>query len=421
MTVADHIADLADVVDLAGTFFNNWGSSGYADILSSQWGAPDGDTEGILAALAKDVQQGTRRHFAALATAIREGADVVIRDLARTLDRSDISPNDSIQRILGIGLREWMIANSKVLKSRGVTNSSPSSVTGTGTGVLYMFSSDDQSTADELEAVTNGTIRLECITDEGGGRTAGQELFTVRDSAPSRDILELGGTAQTSVESWHSGRVTAIANADFSDDFGATASDTTKIPSWTLDNATYDPTDVTADTTNTYRGTQTVKIGGTGAILSQTFSGLPNNRPTFFGFKYNRAIGSGAGTLDMDAGSVSMSQITLAAQTGWNQAYKIAWPKRYTGGGNDIVITAAVSSGYINIAQVVIAPMVRIGGRWFIIIAGATDFLVGDYFTQQTSVSPNVRSIKDWLHRWYGFGFELPHDATPSSGWEDPT
>lgn len=420
MAVADHIADLADVVDLVGTYKDQWDSP-FSGILTSQWGAPTADTEGILAALGKDVQQGTRRHFAALATAIREGADVVIRDLARTLDRSDISPNDPIQRILGIGLREWMVANAKVFKDRGVTHNAASAVTGTGTGVLYLYTDDDQSTPDSLEAVTSGTTRFECTGDESFGRTPGAELFSVRDSAPSRDILELGGTAPTTTESWHSGRVTAIANADFSDSFGATATDTAKIPNWTLDDATYLPANTTADTTNLYRGTQTVKIAGTGAILSQVFSGLPNNRPTFFGFKWNRQIGSGAGTLDMAAGSVSMAQITMAAQTGWQQAYKIAWPKRYTGGGNDLVITAALSSGYINIAQAIIAPMVRIGGRWFIIIAGATDFLVGDFFTQQTTVSPTDRSIKDWLHRWYGFGFELPHDGTASAGWEDPT
>lgn len=418
-TVAQHIADLADVIDLVGTLKDDFDTT-YSGILTSQWGSPTADTQGILAALGKHVKDGTRRHFANLAAQIREGADAVIRDIARTLDRSDLSPNDSIARILGIGLRDFMKDNSTVFKSRGLTHNAASAVTGTGDGTLVMYTDDDQSTADDLEACTSGTITFTCTADESFGKSAGQETFSTRDALPPNDILELGGSTKVTMSVWSSQRVTAVGNAAFSEDFGATAAATDKVPSWTLDDATYAPADVTVDTTNLYRATQTISIA-TGAIISQVFRGLPNNRPTFFGFKYNRAIGTAAGTIDMDVGAVSMSQITLAAEAGWTQASHIAWPRNYSGGGNDIVITPIISSGTLRIAQVIIAPMTRIGGRWFIIIAGATDFIVDDLFTQLSTVAPSDLSIKDWLHRWYGLGFELPHAGSATAGWEDPT
>lgn len=416
MTIADHIADLADMVDLVGDYKDDWDSA-YSSILSSQLAAPSADTEGELAALAKNVTGGLRRHFAALAFNLREGAEAIIRDMARTLNRSDILPTDPIPRILGVGLREWMVANSKVLKSRGVSHGAASAVTGTGTGVLLLHGDDDQSTADVLEAATSGTLRFTCVEDQSSGRASGEELFVAREDVQARDILELGGANSRRIGALHSGIVTAISNADFSADFGSDSTAVTKIPSWTI---TGTPANLTQDTTNTFRGKPSLSLASSDNTIYQPFSGLPNDRPALVSIAYNRQIGSGAGDLYVRIGAKETS-VAVAAQTGWNRLNLIAWPKRYTGGGNDVEVFWDRTSGTINLAQAICAPMTRIGGRYFAILAGATDFLIDDYFTQATTVSPADRSIKDWLHRWFGLGFELPHDATASAGWEDPT
>lgn len=413
--VVDHISDLAEVVDLAGTVFERWGDTFAGQLAEIATLAADAD--GRLAFLAKDPVFGTRRHFAALQAALSEMAEEVVRDLAGTLNRADITKASTPQRILGIGLREWMIANNKKLASRGVVHNAPSAVTGTGDGVLVVHGLDDQATPEALEAATNGTITFECIADAGMGREAGSELFRVRDQNVARDILELGGFGATQIEATHSGKVSAIANADLGQDFGADADSVNKIPAFTIDSGT--PAQLTQDTTNKFRGKNTINSVGNFKII-QPFSGLPINRPSLFSIAYNREIGTGDGTLTIRGGSGS-ANVSLVAQTGWNRLNLIAWPRRYSGGGNDLEIELSDrTTGSVKFSQGVVAPLARLGGRYSILLAGNTDFAVGDVITQQTVITVRARSIKEWLHRWFGLSFELPHNATPSEGWEDP-
>lgn len=416
MAVEDHITDLKEVVDLAGTFFGNWGST-YSSKLAAI-ASLAADSNGRLAFLAKDVEFGTRRHFATLADAIQEMALEVVRDLAITLDRADITPDSTPQRILGVGLRDWMIANSKVLTSRGVAHGAASGVTGTGDGVLIMHGTDDQATPEVLEAATDGTITFECIADAGMGRESGNELFRVRDQRRRRDILELGGFGATQMEAMHSGKVSAISNADLGQDFGADGDSDAKIPGFTI--ATGTPGNLTQDSTNKFRGNSTVSAAGDFKLV-QAFSGLPVNRPSLFSIAYNREIGSGDGTLTIRGGSAS-ANVALSAQTGWNRLNLISWPKLYTGGGNDLEIElSSYSTGNVKLSQINVTPLRRLGGRYFTILAGNTDFAVGDTFTQDTAITVVTKGIKEWLHRWFGLSFELPHNATPSTGWEDPS
>ena len=416
-TVDQHILDLADAVDLVKTVLANYNST-YSGILTSQWGAPDADDEGNLQFLGTNVTAGTRRHFAALLRNIREGAEVVIRDLAITLDRSDIPSNDTITRILGLGLRDHMLDNAKVLESRGVTHTTPSSFTGTGTGELILFTDDDQSTPDDLEAVTDGTIRFECVADQGTGRDLGAELFAVRDEAPARDIIELGGAITTglSVQAISAAQVAAIGNAGFESALGATASATDKIPSWTATS----PTNIVADTATIFRGKQSLKFSGNSKIV-QVYSGLPNNAPVMLSVMFNRQVGSGLATLRIRLGSLTKT-VVLSAQTGFNNRLFITdWPTNYAGSGYDVEIEIeSYTSGDIYIDEVILKEFTRIGGRWFLIPAGETDFQIDDFATQDTAIAA-TGLIKDWLHRWFGLGFELPHAGTASVGWEDPT
>jgi hypothetical protein len=417
MAVVDHIADLADIVDLAKTFKANFDGT-YSSILSSQIAGSSVDADGRLNFLAKDVRFGSRRHFARLAGNIREMAVEVLRSLARTLNRADVGEDSPPERILGVGLRQWMIDNSKKLKSRGVTHNAASAFTGTGTGLLYVHTTDDQGTPDNLEAVTDGVITFKCTADSGMGRESGSELFEVRDEAPARDILELGGFGKTTMEAFHSGKVSAVSNADFDQAFGSDSASTTKIPGYTI--ATGTPGNLTQDSTNLFRGRKTVSAAGNFKLV-QSYSGLPNNVPTQVNLAWNREIGSiGAGNLTIRIGGKSAT-VAIAAQTGWQRLNLVAWPKAYSGSGNDIEIELdSYASGALKFGQLNVAPMRRLGGRYFQILAGDTDFAVGDYASQDTSIAA-TGLIKDWLHRWFGLGFELPHNASPSAGWEDPT
>jgi len=424
MAVADAIADLVNLVDLAKTTVANYDGT-YAGILSSIGSATE-DDQGRLARWAKDERGGYRAALAQAVAQTRVGAQFVLQDVAREIARGDITEGSSPVAIL-TALRTWMLDNSKVLESRAVTHNAVSSLTSplssSADGLLILRSTDDQSTAVDLEAINDGTLRFECVRDQAMGVTEGSEIFRVyaTDNGPTIDIL--GGIQNMSVArtiaAVNAGTAQALTNGNLEGDWSGDGDD---IPGWTLASGT--ASDVTPETTTVFRGDQAIKAAGV-FKLTQKVLGLRPTRPVIMSVRYNRSVGSAKGGLVVRVGGVASSAVTLSgASSGWQHTYVVAWPRQYSGGGFDVEIeyegSTESQSGTLYVDEVICHPLTRMGGRYFVLLAGATAFARRDYFTQQSTVT-GTGLIKEWLHRWFGLGFELPHDATPSSGWEDPT
>lgn len=425
MAVVDAIQDLADVVDAAKTFKANYDAT-YGTIISSQLGSPTEDDYGQLARIAKD-PAGTRAKYARLAADLREEALIVLRDVAREINRGDVDAESADPVTILKALRTWMVDNSTVFESLAVTHNAVSALstplTSGADGALLMCSTDDQSTADNLEAITADTLRFECVAARGEGRNSGNELFEVWASSgqPAKDIFDWPAfSSRIQLPVVNAGILSHITNGNFEQSFGSGTTD--KIPGWTLDS---NHANAIADTTNYYRGSQAIRLTGA-CELTQEYAGLPPNTPVLVSVMYNRSAGTGTGSLDIRIGGSSDTTVSAlsGASAGWNRTHFIAWPKRFNKSPFNVQIELDAAgeaiSGYTVIDEVIVAPLTRIGGRYFILLAGATDFGSGDYFTQASSVT-GTGLIKWWLHQWFGRAFELPHDATATVNWTDPS
>lgn len=440
-TIANHITDIQNLVRFLEERVTSFAAETTdADtVVSSKAADLDGSIESLWS---DDGQESFRRTTMAYPTATlaRKGFDTIAGLMAKTLNRSDLPPGTAAELIYGIGLRDYMIANSKVFKSRGVTNSAPSAVTGTGTGALVMVSSDDQATAIALENVNIETLTFTARFVAGqGGIQSGNSVFEVRGGLPYRDIHENGGSGGAVIALLPAicatqSNITVIGNGDFDATFGSTASATDKIPSWTIASGT--AANVTADTSDYYR-----KIRGTSAGQSLAFAAgtyqltqivkeLPSYGPVYISIRWERKA-SATGTLTMTLGA--SAAVTVDISSGSNNAWNLLggwfYPVKYTAGSQTLVIdVTSLATGTLRLDDLVIGLPTWIGGKGFAILEGNTDFVIGDYFTQ-ASTSTDAGTILKWMYRtyrpsWAGLiknhPFNLTHAGSASSGYTDP-
>lgn len=428
MAVADHVGDLKRVVDVAKTFRASYAGTFAADIATVASSAA-GDTDGRLSEFAKN-RFGLTAAFAVPARDCRIAAAIILSQLGRTLNRNDINIDDPVSVLHG--LRKDMLANSKVFLDRGITHGSVShDGSNTGNGLVIVHTSDDYDK--ELQNVTDETLTFTCTEDATQGVEGGSEVFEVRGELPARDVLEIGGSdfggAAARVTCVHAGTVQHIANANFSQAFSGSGTD--KIPGWTIGGAA--AANVTANTTTYYRtattGTsQSIQFAADG-YLTQAMEGLPDDRPVAFYFHYNRDSSAGADTLVKitvgGASAQTLATLAGAADSAWYAVGTVKWPRQWSGGRNLKIEVDDLGGGeHILFGEVVIMPMVRLGGRWFAIKAGSTDWAIDDFATQDTQVA-STGLIVDWLYRWFGVGDaecpNMPTDSAASAGYEDPT
>lgn len=438
-TVANHVTDIVNLV----RFLEERETSFAAEttdadtVISSKAGDIDGAIESLWS---EDGQESFRRTTMAYPTAVlaKRGFDVIASQLRKTLNRSDLP--DTPELIYGIGLRDDMITNSKVFESRGVTNSAPSAITGTGTGAVVMVSADDQGTADALENVNIETLTFTARFVAGqGGIQSGNSVFEVRGGLPYRDIHENGGSgggviALLPAVCATQSNLNIIGNADFDATFGSTASATDKIPSWTIASGT--AADVTADTSTYYRKIRGTAAGQSLSFVAGTFSltqrvtELPSYGPIYLSIRWMRKA-SATGTLTVTLGA--SATITVDISTGTNDAWNLLggwfYPSKYTAGSQTLTITVtSLATGTLRLDDLCIAAPTWIGGKGFAILEGNTDFIIGDYTTQASTTTDGGKILK-WFYRAYrpswaslirSYPFNLPHDATASAGYTDP-
>lgn len=385
-----------------------------------------GDIDGDLVQAASLDGRPSAAH-AALAspaeTLMRNLSAINLRQTAVTLDRNDIPPTASLADILGVAIRDHMIANTITYQSRGVTHSAPVAAGGNvGDGEMLLLSTDDQGVASpiadgqDLEAVTDEELTFECVADAiAGGRDPGNETFNVRGEFAPRDVLEIGGS-ESSIDGFEVvNAVTAqdhISNGSFDLAFQGTGAN--KVASYTLDT----PASVNEESTTVFRGDRCLALVGDVEISQQALN-LPATGPIVVSVMLNRNGTGVTGTVDLEIGGalVSVSLASIAA-SGWVRLSMRVWPKQFAVGvSTDLKITLSGGASFgtgLLVDENVVSVLTRIGGRYPIILAGQVDFRQGDVITQDTAVSATPGTNKDTLHRFHGFGFELPHSLTPS-------
>lgn len=421
MTLTNHIADIKLIGPAAYAFKTAWETSttGIEDLIDAVVSGANADDNGAIAALLKDPRLLKKQVVAAF-NAFTPAVTVKLQQFATELDRADVTANSPAKRILGIALREWMLANSHEFESRGVTNSAPSSISGTGNGTLVMLSTDEESY--ELEGVYAETLTFECTRGSESGATPGEETWSVYGEQRARHILESGGSgARTTITGSWASNTQALKNATFGSNtesdatFDASTS-LTKLTSWTI---TGTATNVNSDSSNTFRTLSAGTSRSIELVASESFYqeyDYTGSNPVIVAVPVNKTVGTATGgNFDLNVGADTSATALSGLSSGWQWAYVTLWPSEMAGSTSRVTIGwSSASSGSLLIGPVVMRPMTYIGGKWFAMLPGATDFVEGDSATQQTTIAATGK-FKHFLHLLYGTDFELPHDSSASS------
>jgi len=362
----------------------------------------------------------------------------LIRPLLKTMCKSIINRGepDSDASML-FEMYKYFVDNAQRVQGRSITYGTPTAGTNTGNGQILRLTKDAFNY--NIEAVHIEAKRLLCVADFQTGTNRGAEVFIGSGQTPAKDDLERSGSGAQATLTGSTADDSLLSNASWGN-FGGTASEPTDITDWTsVTPTTVDSTTYEFDATNYFRvargstvgqGVNVAYTAGTSKI-TQTINQLPAAGPIYCSLRYMR-LASATGNLVLRVGGASATATIGSATNGvWNILEFWAYPDSYTGGGVDVEIQVdTLATGTVTFDELVIASPTWIGGKAYVLLAGATDFAIGDYFTQQTTVA-NTGTVLTWLYRTYypswndPFGsrhypLNLPHDATASSGWEDP-
>ncbi|MGE4055018.1 MAG: hypothetical protein AB7F99_09485 [Vicinamibacterales bacterium] len=417
-TVTDHAADIQNVADTVRTSgITEWSGTTTTKLalIASDSATSGTDIDGRIKRVSIDPRGGARAMFAAAWLAIaRLLFGAVLRQLAVTLDYSWVTPDSPEVTILR-GLRKYMLDNSKVFKSRGVTHNAVAAGGGnTGSGELKMHTADDYGFT--LEGVSDEELTFTCESDATTGTASGEEVFHVVGEAVEPDFLAVGGsTIDTRIASTHAGNNEHVANANFAADWSGSGVD--KIPGWTVEGTA---SNIAQETTKVFRDGSSIKFDADEVVYAD-ITDLPTDRPVLINVKASRN-GTGAdGTFGVKVGGATRNDVTVSSQHASNffENTQVLWPRQWAGTPLriELEVTGGATWGLVA-GEVNVVPMTRIGGRWFATIAGETDFTIDDEFTQDTEIA-GTGTNKDMLHRVFGNDVEFPHNGTASSGWED--
>ena len=332
---------------------------------------------------------------------------------------------------------DYFVANSKTIKSRGITYGSPSAAgTNTGTGVVFRLTKDEENF--DREAVNLEVKTLECVADAHSGALKHEEVFELRGQSAPVDSLVLGGSgikatgykATTSSSS-------KIKNSTFSKHSGVTAptagspqtfgaSDT--LTNWTMSagaitSLQLDIDTVARDTVGDATPTALRFLGNCG--IKQTFDTanlrLDSGSPYYLELWLYRE-GNATGTLTVTCGSKSQA-FTIGSLTNaaWNRVNltldRDLWPTRFNVANAAITIAlTSLATSTILIDEVCFVPMQSIDGTFCHISPSATtgsgDFLLEDSFTITDALAGSDSKIQQFL--WRAFGRYLPHAGSPT-------
>lgn len=299
-----------------------------------------------------------------------------------------------------------------------------------GTGTVYRLTTDKNGNTIEVGAFPGGVTKIEIITDKNTGATSGAESAKIYGYGRTpTDSINLGsapsGETTISAKKASDG---ILANGNFSsyDDSGTDVS----VTSWTFGTATK-ATHVNIDTAIYFRNIDPSTTGkSVKLLLDNTMtqyllnasSRINPDLPVFFIVRYYRNSNCD-GTLTITLGSKSTNvTLTTVLNATWldlvlGVSNSDGWYDNYKSDTNKlgVKIEIALSSrttGTLDIGEVILAQPTYYDGKYYLLTAGATDFLKGDNFTFTDSVS-NTGRIQTTLARLYRK--HLPHTSgTPT-------
>lgn len=334
------------------------------------------------------------------------------------------APETDDQTIL-TRLRDDFIANTQRVQSRVFVFGSPAAGGGNvGDGVINRLFVDEDN--QQIENTHSEAKVATIVSDEHSGADEHEEFFEFLGDSPERDQILISGSGAFRRVKSISARDSEnfIGNPSFSR-FDGTLAVPTAITDWTVS----DIANVQLDQTNFYRGflgdvTPTALQFETNASVEQNLSvrgvQLDPNVPMYCQVAYNRAVGSGDGTLTLTMGGVTAS-VALVAQAGWN-ILRIAigqnnWFKTFN--QEDPLIKVELTgrtTGTTLIDDVIFVPFENFDGIWYAPVGGQTPFLRDDTFTWTDTETGSV--IQLWI--WRSFGRYLPHGVGGAITWADP-
>lgn len=304
----------------------------------------------------------------------------------------------------------------------------------TGNGALARLTEDENGYSLEACHVEKKIFR--CRSDANTGTEKHAEAFEVLGEMSSYDNLlrntfGSGQSARTALISKHagSGRGGSLLNNSSFSQYNS-ANSPTKFNNWT---EVAGGSDITQDTTNFYRshpGASTdasLRITTTGTVtLKQSLTAsrvrqLDPNVPYFLRVMYNRQIGSCDGTFRIKMGDTSSADITLSAQTGWNELIVATdqgcWPRNFDVEDFGIEIELEnPTSGYLLVDDVIFAPWDQVDGTYWCLRGNATShtpWLVDDTLEVSDTQASFVGVLQYWL--WVaGYGYLPSTTGSPT-------
>lgn len=313
-------------------------------------------------------------------------------------------------------LQRQMVLASATLPANTITQGSVSyGSANVGTGKLLLHSIP--STMSCIE-----TIRIECVSDVTNGTLSGQEGFTVKSDARVTDItsdLYPAGSGANGSDTctMYGDTINVLDNGDFSTWTG------TVPDSWT---ATYvGAGSVVQNTTSQMRGSSCIIITGPITVqLTQTGkrSVIGSGKRIICGFWAKKNTGSGALTRDIEFETTNQSGTQLGnvtcvgtSMTTTYALYTTSIVMAQNAPPTDITfqLNLTLNSGQsivIDSAFVIQPQQYGTNGQYLQIIAGATDWRIGDYATVSigNNYSATVSNYTERFFQPWAKGIELP-------------
>lgn len=328
-------------------------------------------------------------------------------------------------------VHDYMHANSESVVRRHFSRSSVTANGGNiGNGAIYAVTVD--RFARNIETGGPYTTLFRCVADQNTGTPSGAAVFEIFTSGAPAPDLAVSGAGRGD-------RVTAksriaidglLANPSFRT-YNSAA--THPFAPWLVSGSSpsYAGISQIASGARPDRGTTTpsqpsgtrscAKLEGTNLSLYQVVpSDLDPARPTAFVLWY-RPEGACDGTLVVQVGSKTAS-VDLTGKSGWNRlaiaSSADCWYANFKASPLKVAVWIhSRTQGYVLLDDALLVQMDRFNGRWFAIVAGTTDFEVGDEFSA-VDTTANDLNIQGWIDRAYGT--YLPHASGGDATIADP-
>jgi len=412
-TVSEALDDMALALDLIHEVYL-FGNSNAKNVLAMYDALITGlDGEYVVGAVGVAERIRNRTGQALQPAEIRAFLTPFLREICRAAgDRRVTSGYGELCK----AVREIMIANSELMYSRNLTVGTPTFTSAsTGTGAIKVLSTDKDGY--QLQGVGAEAWSAVVRQDQTSGAQKHREVFEFYGVDRERTPLLWSGsgisTRITAVDCLSSG---IVLNPSFdtngaSSDGDAPAS-TTAVTNWTLSGTA--PFQLKSAATHQYRGyvgsddvTQwalTFVDNGNAEQIVRTASrrAFRDDTPYYCQIAW-KDFTSCDGTLTFEVGTRTASVDVTTGGGAWNVLAltlgQNSWFENFAEDALNIKITlASNTTGTLAVDDVVITPMVEVGGLWYVPVGGATAFLVNDTATWTISQGQFAK-YSYWLWR----------------------